>query len=56
VRRTRPERRSRLLLRGLGDPEELAEVRWLPLAEADELLTGMYQPVRAHLDAAITDR
>ena len=34
----------------VGDPEELAEVRWLPLAEADELLPGMFEPVRAHLD------
>lgn len=33
----------------VGDPDELAEVRWLTLAEADELLPGMFAPVRAHL-------
>lgn len=37
----------------VGDPEELAEVRWLPLAEADELLPGMFEPVRQHLGNAI---
>lgn len=37
----------------VGDPEELAEVRWLPLSEADELLPGMFEPVRAHLDKAL---
>ena len=29
--------------------DELAEVRWVSLAEADELLPGMYEPVREHL-------
>jgi 8-oxo-dGTP pyrophosphatase MutT (NUDIX family) len=33
----------------VGDPDELAEVRWVTLAEADELLPGMYGPVREHL-------
>ena len=33
----------------VGDEEELAEVRWVTLAEADELLPGMYEPVREHL-------
>jgi 8-oxo-dGTP pyrophosphatase MutT (NUDIX family)/predicted DNA-binding protein (UPF0251 family) len=34
----------------IGDPEELAEVRWVTLAEADELMGGMiYEPVRTHL-------
>jgi 8-oxo-dGTP pyrophosphatase MutT (NUDIX family) len=33
----------------VGDEDELAEVRWASLAEADELLPGMYEPVRAHL-------
>lgn len=34
----------------LGDPEELAEVRWVSLAEADELTgTSIYEPVRQHL-------
>lgn len=34
----------------VGDEEELAEVRWLSLAEADELLPGMFEPVRAYLE------
>jgi NADH pyrophosphatase NudC (nudix superfamily) len=33
----------------VGDAEELAEVRWATLAEADELLPGMFEPVREHL-------
>lgn len=33
----------------VGDEEELAEVRWISLAEADELLPGMFEPVREHL-------
>jgi 8-oxo-dGTP pyrophosphatase MutT (NUDIX family) len=36
----------------VGDPEELAEVRWVPLAEAVELMRewgGMHDPVRDHL-------
>ena len=33
----------------VGDTDELAEVRWISLAEADELLPGLYEPVRAHL-------
>jgi 8-oxo-dGTP pyrophosphatase MutT (NUDIX family) len=33
----------------VGDEAELAEVRWLSLSEADELLTGMFEPVRAYL-------
>jgi 8-oxo-dGTP pyrophosphatase MutT (NUDIX family)/transcriptional regulator with XRE-family HTH domain len=33
----------------VGDEEELTEVRWVTLTEADELLPGMYEPVRAHL-------
>jgi 8-oxo-dGTP pyrophosphatase MutT (NUDIX family)/transcriptional regulator with XRE-family HTH domain len=33
----------------VGDEDELAEVRWVSLAEADELLPGMYEPVREHL-------
>jgi 8-oxo-dGTP pyrophosphatase MutT (NUDIX family) len=32
-----------------GDENELAEVRWVPLAEAEELLVGMFEPVHAHL-------
>jgi 8-oxo-dGTP pyrophosphatase MutT (NUDIX family) len=37
----------------VGDPQELAEVRWLTLAEADELLPGMFEPVRAYLAETI---
>lgn len=33
----------------LGDKGELSEVRWVSLAEADELLPGMFEPVREHL-------
>ena len=33
----------------VGDEDELAEVRWVGLAEADELLPGMYEPVREYL-------
>lgn len=38
----------------VGDEEELAEVRWVTLAEADELLPGMFEPVREHLAATIS--
>jgi 8-oxo-dGTP pyrophosphatase MutT (NUDIX family) len=34
----------------IGDPEELAEVRWASLAEADELMSGqIFEPVRQHI-------
>lgn len=33
----------------VGDPEELAEVRWVGLGDADELLPGLFEPVRRHL-------
>lgn len=33
----------------VGDEDELAEVRWLSLAEVDELMPGVFEPVRAHL-------
>jgi len=33
----------------VGDEAELAEVRWIGLAEADELLPGMFEPVREYL-------
>jgi 8-oxo-dGTP pyrophosphatase MutT (NUDIX family) len=33
----------------VGDEDELAEVRWASLAEADILLPGMFEPVREHL-------
>jgi 8-oxo-dGTP pyrophosphatase MutT (NUDIX family) len=32
-----------------GDTDRLADVRWVSLAEADELLPGMFEPVREHL-------
>lgn len=31
------------------DEDELAEVRWLSLAEVDELMPGVYEPVRNYL-------
>ncbi len=34
----------------VGDTDELAEVRWLSLTEAGQLLPGMYEPVREHLE------
>ena len=37
----------------VGDEAELAEVRWVSLAEADELLPGMYSPVRDYLARTI---
>ena len=38
----------------VGDPEELAEVRWVAsLAEADELLPNMFEPVRKHLSKTL---
>jgi 8-oxo-dGTP pyrophosphatase MutT (NUDIX family) len=40
----------------VGDENELAEVRWLSLDEADELLTGMFEPVRAYLGRALRPR
>jgi 8-oxo-dGTP pyrophosphatase MutT (NUDIX family)/transcriptional regulator with XRE-family HTH domain len=33
----------------VGDEAELAEVRWASVAEAVELLPGMFEPVREHL-------
>ena len=35
----------------VGDEAELAEVRWVSLAEVDELLPGMFGPVREYLAA-----
>jgi hypothetical protein len=39
----------------VGDPDELAEVKWASLAEADELMReyGMHEPVHAHLEREI---
>jgi len=33
----------------VGDENELAEVRWASLAEAERLLIGLYEPVHEHL-------
>lgn len=33
----------------VGDEDELAEVRWVGLEEAEELLPGMFAPVHSHL-------
>lgn len=33
----------------VGDEEELADVRWIGLGEADELMPGMFEPVHAFL-------
>jgi ADP-ribose pyrophosphatase YjhB (NUDIX family) len=37
----------------VGDEDELAEVKWVSLTEAGELLPGMYEPVRAYLERTI---
>jgi 8-oxo-dGTP diphosphatase len=37
----------------VGDEDELAEVRWVNLGQADELLSGMFGPVREHLGKTI---
>lgn len=39
-----------------GDEAELAEVRWVPLAEAVDLLTGMFGPVHEHLERVLGGR
>jgi 8-oxo-dGTP pyrophosphatase MutT (NUDIX family) len=39
----------------VGDPEELAEVRWLTLYEADQLMPDMYAPVREYLGRTMTN-
>lgn len=38
----------------VGDEEELAEVRWLSLAEVDTLMPGVFEPVREHLSRLIS--
>ena len=40
----------------VGDKDELAEVRWLSLAEAEELLPGMFPLVHAYLSRALRPR
>ena len=37
----------------VGDPAELSEVAWVDLLTAVELLPGMFEPVREHLDQEI---
>jgi 8-oxo-dGTP pyrophosphatase MutT (NUDIX family) len=37
----------------VGDPDELAEVRWLTLAEVDELMPDVFPAVRKHLDRVL---
>ena len=34
----------------LGDPEDLTEVRWVPVAETRDLMPDMFSPVRQYLD------
>jgi hypothetical protein len=37
------------------DEQELAEVRWVDLAQADELMGGtIFEPVRTYLEQALT--
>ncbi|GAA2213369.1 hypothetical protein GCM10009850_088310 [Nonomuraea monospora] len=38
----------------LGDPEELAEVRWASLAEANALMPGVFEPVHQYLEEHLT--
>ena len=38
----------------VGDEQELAEVRWVDLARADELMGGMiFEPVRTYLEQTL---
>jgi 8-oxo-dGTP pyrophosphatase MutT (NUDIX family) len=39
----------------VGDPIELAEVKWASLAEADELLPGMFGPVHEYLSQELAE-
>lgn len=34
----------------LGDPEDLAEIRWVSVDETRDLMPDMYGPIRQHLD------
>ena len=41
----------------VGDEEELAEVRWVDLAQADELMSGaMFEPVHSYLEKTLKAR
>lgn len=37
----------------IGDKEELEDVRWVPLSEAEELLPGLYEPVLVYLASVL---
>jgi 8-oxo-dGTP diphosphatase len=39
-----------------GDEAELADVRWVSLGDAEEKLTGMFEPVHDHLNATLAGR
>jgi len=39
----------------LGDPDDLAEVRWISLTEADHLMPDMFPTVRQHLGRIMAD-
>lgn len=39
----------------VGDPDELSDVRWVPLAEAEKLLVGLFEPVHTHLQKVLRD-
>lgn len=47
----RPVRGTKVFV---GDESELAEVRWVNLAEADELMPDMFAPVRSYLERALS--
>jgi 8-oxo-dGTP pyrophosphatase MutT (NUDIX family) len=38
----------------VGEPDELAEVRWISPDQADELLPGLFEPVRDHIRRVLT--
>ena len=38
----------------VGDPEDHAEVRWVPWDEAEGLLPHLFEPVAEHLRATLT--
>lgn len=40
----------------VGDPQELAEVRWLDLDRIDDMFPGMFQPVREYLGRVLGSR
>lgn len=41
----------------VGDEQELAEVRWVDLAQADELMGGtIFEPVRSYLEQTLKAR